>query len=149
MTHTWVPWWMRGSVDEVRTLPAGQWWDAVRVPLAVGTEALRNLGSETGAVIEDGFGGILYWLVVPGSAADWRLPRVRVLGRGSHVAVPPPHRVDGPGLHWRVPPAHGRDTTVAPRLHTALLDAMSPTPDPPAPTDPEPGRGGHSPHEVA
>lgn len=128
MTTGWVPGWMRGSGGEVRTLPAGQWWDAIRVPVALGSVALKNLGSETGAVIEDGFGGILYWLVVPGSAACWRLPRVQVLGRGSHVAVPPLHRVGGPGLYWRVLPAHGRDTTVAPRLHAALLRSTRPAP---------------------
>jgi hypothetical protein len=71
-----------GSV-EVRTVAAGGWWDAVRVPLGLGTDALRNLGDETGAVIRDGFGGRLYWLIPPGSAADWELPHVRVLGRGA------------------------------------------------------------------
>ncbi|MEU0059424.1 hypothetical protein [Streptomyces sp. NPDC006334] len=81
-----------GSV-EVRIVAAGGWWDAVRVPLDLGADALRHLGDETGAVIADGFSGRLYWLIPPGSAAGWELPRVRVLGRGRHVAIPPLHRV--------------------------------------------------------
>lgn len=74
---------------EVRTVPAGRWWTAVRVPVALGALALESLGDETGAVIKDGYGGIMYWLVPPGDASEWRLPDVQVLGRGSHVAVPP------------------------------------------------------------
>jgi hypothetical protein len=110
---------------EVRALPAGCWWDAVRVPLAPGVRALGLLGDETGAVIRDGYGGILYWLLVPGGATGWHLPEVQVLGRGSHVAVPPPRRTKGPGLYWQVPPAYGRECTDSTRLHTALSRALS------------------------
>ncbi|MFE9093475.1 hypothetical protein [Streptomyces sp. NPDC007264] len=111
---------MRPYSAEVRTLPAGRWWDAVRVPLALGARTLQHLGDETGAVIKDGFGGILYWLVVPNAADGWRLPEVQVLGSGCHVAVPPLHRTTGPGLYWRVPPSRERECTSAHRLHSAL-----------------------------
>jgi hypothetical protein len=114
---------MRPYSTEVRTLPAGRWWDAVRVPLAVGARALQTLGDESGAVIKDSFGGMLYWLVLPNAADGWSLPQIHVLGPGSHVAIPPLHRTSGPGLHWRVPLAQDRDWTMAPRLHAALTSA--------------------------
>ncbi|MFI7413120.1 hypothetical protein ACIBU0_31050 [Streptomyces sp. NPDC049627] len=118
-----------GSV-EVRMVPAGGWWDAVRVPLGPGNDVLRHLGDETGAVIRDGFGGRLYWLVPPGSAADWNLPQVRVLGRGSHVAIPPLHRVSTPGLCWQIPPSRDHEWTNTPRLHAALRTALLPEKSP-------------------
>ncbi|WP_260463564.1 hypothetical protein [Streptomyces sp. TRM72054] len=121
-----------GSV-EVRIVAAGGWWDAVRVPLGLGIDALRHLGDETGAVIRDGFGERLYWLIPPGSAADWDLPRLRVLGRGCHVVIPPIHHVTCLGLCWQVPPSRGHEWTNTPRLHsalrTALLREKSPAPD--------------------
>jgi hypothetical protein len=110
---------------EVQTLAAGDWWDAVRVPLGLGVHALRHLEDETGAVIRDGYGGILYWLIRPGSAAHWQLPQVTVLGPGCHVAIPPLHRTTGPGLYWQVPPARGRERTVASRLYAALRASLS------------------------
>lgn len=99
--------------------------DAVRVPLAPGARALNLLGDRTGAVIRDGFGGILYWLVAPGEAAGWHLPHVQVLGHGCHVAVPPPHRTKGPGLYWQVPLAYGRECTDPGPLHAALSTVLS------------------------
>jgi hypothetical protein len=108
---------------EVRTVPAGRWWNAVRVPLALGTPALMSLGDDTGAVIKDGYGKILYWLIPPGDAGDWRLPDVQVLGPGSHVAVPPLRRTSGPGLYWRVPLSRDRYWTDSELLRQALSAA--------------------------
>jgi hypothetical protein len=108
---------------EVRTVPAGRWWNAVRVPIALGTPALKTLGDESGAVIKDGFGGIMYWLVPPGDATDWRLADVQVLGPGCHVAVPPLRRTSGPGPYWRVPLSHDRYGTDTERLRLALTEA--------------------------
>jgi hypothetical protein len=125
MTVRGVPRWMPTRHAEVQTLAAGDWWDAVRVPLGLGVHALRHLEDETGAVIRDGYGGILYWLIPPGSAAHRQLPQVTVLGPGCHVAVPPLHRTTGPGLYWQVPPARGRETTAAPRLCVALRASLS------------------------
>ncbi|MEU9055020.1 MULTISPECIES: hypothetical protein [unclassified Streptomyces] len=124
MTVGRTPWWMQPGSVEVRIVAAGGWWDAVRVPLDLGTDALRHLGDETGAVIADGFSGRLYWLIPPGSAADWQLPHVRVLGRGWHVAIPPLHRVTRPGLYWQVHPSRGHEWTNTPRLHSALRTAL-------------------------
>ncbi|MFJ8635589.1 hypothetical protein [Streptomyces sp. NPDC093568] len=124
MTVDEAPWWMHPGSVEVRIVAAGGWWDAVRVPLDLGTDTLRDLGDGTGAVIGDGFGGRLYWLIPPGSAADWELPQVRVLGRGCHVAIPPLHRVTRPGLYWRVSPSRDHEWTNTPRLHSALRTAL-------------------------
>jgi hypothetical protein len=125
MTGSWSPRWMRQDGAQARLLPAGRWWDAVRVPLGLGSHAMRHLGDETGAVITDGYGRILYWLIRPGTAADWRLPEVQVLGAGCHVVVPPAHRTTGPGPHWRVPPARDHECTSAPALHSALRASLS------------------------
>lgn len=124
MTVRRVPRWMSSHGADVRTLAAGCWWDAVRVPFAPGVRALGVLGGESGAVIRDGYGDILYWLVPPGEATDWHLPEVLVLGHGSHVAVPPPSRTKGPGLYWQVPVAYGRECTDAADLHAALSAAL-------------------------
>ena len=125
MTTSELPRWMPSRRAEVRTLAAGEWWDAVRVPPGLGVHALRHLGDETGAVIRDGYGGILYWLISPGSAAHWHLPQVTVLGPGCHVAIPPLHRTTGPGLYWQVPPSQVRETTATPRLYDALHASLS------------------------
>ena len=69
-------------------------------------------------------GGRLYWLIPPGSAADWDLPWVRVLGRGCHVAIPPLHRVARAGLYWQIPPSRDHEWTNTPRLHSALRTAL-------------------------
>ncbi|MER6355681.1 hypothetical protein ABT186_28675 [Streptomyces sp. NPDC001634] len=79
--------------------PAGEWWDAVRVPRAIALEALGRLGANSGAVIKDPGGGILYWLVPASHADDWQMPegaRIAVLGQPDHVAVPGPQRTAGP-----------------------------------------------------
>lgn len=108
---------------DVCLVPAGRWWDAVKVPAVLGEAVLTLLAHDTGAVVEDPFGAHLYWLVPPGSAADWRLPDVTVLGVACYVAVPPGHRVGGLGVRWRVPCAPGQTLTDPARLHAALRAA--------------------------
>lgn len=105
---------------------AGQWWDAVRVPRRIGESVLATLGDTTGAVIEDPAGALLYWLVQPGTAAQWSLPPycgVRVQGETTHLAVPGPQRTAGP--HWRVPPTPSRCLTPADTLGAALDTAVT------------------------
>ncbi|MGW0707180.1 hypothetical protein ACWD4G_14680 [Streptomyces sp. NPDC002643] len=123
MTVSRAPRWMCSYSPEVRTVPAGRWWNAVRVPIALGTPTLKSLGDASGAVIKDGFGGIMYWLVPPGDAMNWQLPEVQILGAGSHVAVPPLRRTAGPGLYWRVPLSHDRYWTDTDTLRSALTAA--------------------------
>ncbi|WP_338895474.1 hypothetical protein WBG99_06935 [Streptomyces sp. TG1A-60] len=123
MTVSRAPRWMCAYSPEVRTVLAGRWWNAVRVPVVLGAPALKSLADESGAVIKDGYGGILYWLIPPGAATDWRLTGVQVLGPGSHVAVPPLRRTSGPGLFWRVPLSREHYWTDPERLRTALTAA--------------------------
>ncbi|MER6687901.1 hypothetical protein [Streptomyces minutiscleroticus] len=115
-----VPRWVRTLGPEARALPAGEWWDAVRVPLHHGRAALERLGASTGAVIEDGYGAILYWLIRPSSAPDWHLPPTHLLGPGCHVALPPAYRTAGPGLYWRIPPSARHNWTCPGKLGEAL-----------------------------
>lgn len=96
----------------------------MKVPARLGELVLRRLGDKGGAVIRDSWSGHLYWLVAAGSAANWRLPGVVVLGVACYVAVPPAHRTYGPGPHWAVPPSGGRELTDAGALHGALTYAL-------------------------
>lgn len=120
----WLP---PGRIVELR--PAGEWWDAIRVPRALGEPVLTALGPSCGAVIEDPSGALLYFLVRPGDAAGWSVPAgcgVLVHGHTAHVAVPGPQRTAGP--HWRVPPTRTRCLTPAGPLREALgtaIDAAS------------------------
>lgn len=116
----WIP---AGRAVSMR--PAGRWWDAIRVPRSLALTVLGQLGDQTGAVIEDPSGDILYWLVAPGHAADWEFhpaAGVHVLGETAHVAVPGPQRTAGP--HWRVPPTCTRCLTDPRRLKAALYAAV-------------------------
>ncbi|WP_240677874.1 DUF7848 domain-containing protein [Actinacidiphila soli] len=91
----WLP---TGRLVAMR--PAGQWWDAVRVPRSLGEPALTALGPACGAVIEDPGGALLYFLIQPGQAAHWQMPPnsgVRVQGAATYLAVPGPQRT-GPTL---------------------------------------------------
>ncbi|UGY92629.1 hypothetical protein [Streptomyces gobiensis] len=97
----------------------------VRVPRWLGALALPRLGEDSGAVIEDGFGRVWYWLIPPGTADGWELRHVVVLGETCHVAVPPQWFTEGPGLRWRVPLAPGRYLTDPELLHKALTAATA------------------------
>jgi hypothetical protein len=117
--------WSPPSGTDVELLPAGRWWDAVKVSRWLAEPALDRLGDDSGAVIEDGFGRTWYWLVAPGGADGWRLQQVVPLGETCYLAVPPQHRTGGPGLRWRVPLAPGRYLTGPGLLHQALADAVA------------------------
>ncbi|TQK42416.1 hypothetical protein FBY35_3820 [Streptomyces sp. SLBN-118] len=127
MTIDSVPRWVQLCGREVQALPAGQWWDAVRVPLSLGVRALEYLGDDVRAVIKDDYGSMLCWLIRPGSADHWQSPQVQVLGQNCHMAVPPQHRTFGPGLHWHVPPTREQYWTSTKRLHSALHTALAAT----------------------
>ena len=116
--------WRPPTGTSVLLLPAGRWWDAVKAPHRVGEFALKLLAYDTGGVIEDSYGGHLYWLVRTGSAADWRLPHVTVLSTACYVAVPPAHRTEGFGVRWLVPCEPGHALTDAADLWEALDAAL-------------------------
>lgn len=105
----------------------GRTWDAVRVPRWVAMVTLPAL-DESGAVIEDSWGAIWYWLIPSGAANGWALPGIQVLGRACYVAVPPVRRTAPGGVRWLLPPEPGRPAVSDPRmLHTALENAVAQT----------------------
>nr|WP_180218306.1 hypothetical protein [Streptomyces albus] len=104
-------------------LPAGEWWDAVRVPAYLGEGVLARIGALSGAVIRDPYGSRLYWLIEPGSANEWSFDEftaVQVLGTANWVTVPPRNRLHPPGPHWAVPCSPAASLTPAACLHAAL-----------------------------
>ncbi|GAA2389777.1 hypothetical protein GCM10010420_11900 [Streptomyces glaucosporus] len=124
-----------------RAVPAGVWWDAVRMPGRAGLrvlDAMLRYGDRPpGPVIGDLPGeagpGVpgeeweeweersrVYFLIPPRAADRWELPGARVLGRGSYVVVPDAAGLRPPGLHWLVPPAADRCLTSV----RSLLRAM-------------------------
>ncbi|WP_254885722.1 hypothetical protein [Streptomyces sp. NA02950] len=113
-------------------LPAGKWWDAVRVEEPIGERALAFLGSHSGAVIQDRC-NTLYWLITPGAAVSWNLRNVHVLshaeGVATYLGVPPVRRLARPGTFWRVPFTQDWYLTDAWRLYKALAHAVLTEPD--------------------
>ncbi|OMI34016.1 hypothetical protein [Streptomyces sparsogenes] len=121
--------WIPPSGRSTQLQPAGKSWDAVRVPLSIGIgigkRTLDLLGDATGAVIENPFDKVLYWLIAPGSAADWDmslLPHIAVWGATSYIEVPPADFRKGPGVRWLVPP-HDRHLSAPSALYAALQTA--------------------------
>ncbi|MFI7242777.1 hypothetical protein [Streptomyces qinglanensis] len=133
-------WWPLPKGLDAVLLPAGEWWDAVRVPAYLGEGVLTRLGSASGAVIRDPYGSRLYWLVEPESAQGWsfcEFAAVQVLGEASWVTVPPSSRLHPPGPHWAVPctPAGSLTPTAALQaaLHATITQNLGPRPRPAAP----------------
>ncbi|GLV78021.1 hypothetical protein ACH4VS_32545 [Streptomyces hygroscopicus] len=126
MTTRTLPWKPPPAVD-VEALPVGRWWDAVRAAPMVGERALKTLGDETGAVIQDKR-GTLYWLVKVGSVErNWQLRGVRLLAEladeRTYLGVPPVSWTTGPEAHWRVPLGPDHYLTHPWRLREALAEA--------------------------
>ncbi|GLV80291.1 hypothetical protein ACH4VS_30180 [Streptomyces hygroscopicus] len=126
MTTRTLPWKPPPAVD-VEALPVGKWWDAVKAPAAIGERALKTLGDETGAVIQDKR-GTLYWLVEVGSVErNWQLRGVRLLAEladeRTYLGVPPVSWTTGPRSHWRVPLGPDHYLTHPWRLRQALAEA--------------------------
>lgn len=116
------------TIKNCRLEPAGDTWDAVRVPRSVGSDAVAILGSRSGAALQDPHEGCLYFFIAPGTAAEWgpeEAPGARILGAGAHVVFPPPRRTQGPGPHWRICPGDDGLLTDAAALRAALEDAAS------------------------
>jgi hypothetical protein len=123
--------WSPPTGGTVELTPAGRAWDAVRVHTGIGLSAIARLGDDSGAVIEDVHGGILYWLIRPRAADAWELPQpyVEIRGDASYVAVPPVWHTEGHHrLRWIVPPKRIRYLTDPEPLHTALAAAIEALP---------------------
>lgn len=112
----WLP---TGSLVALRS--AGRWWDAVRVPRHIGEAVLTALGDQSGAVIDDPSGALMYWLIPPGGAHAWAMPDqsgIVVQGDATYIAVPGTGRTVGP--HWRIPPSPSKCLTDADPLGELL-----------------------------
>ncbi|MEE1929810.1 hypothetical protein V1J52_16720 [Streptomyces sp. TRM 70351] len=125
MSHSSSVPWSPPSGGEPVLLPAGRWWDAVRVPAGLGPAVLAALGERTGAVMEDATHRVWTWLVEPGAATAWpHLEGVYVFTSGLSIPVPPAGVTTGP-LRWLVLPATTALTEPEPLLRalTAAWDA--------------------------
>ncbi|MEU5638508.1 hypothetical protein [Streptomyces milbemycinicus] len=126
--------WMPTSGRSAELQPAGRSWDVVRVPLSIGIgkRTLGLLGYTTGAVIQNPFDEVLYWLIAPGSAEKWDmtlLPGIQVWGATAYIEVPSIDCRKGPGIRWRVPPRDQHLTDPAAllaALKTATHEALGP-----------------------
>lgn len=89
-------------------LEAGRLWDVLSVPEHLGLSALELLRRAqlraTGPVLVNCGARRVGFFLPPAPATEWVGPGVRHVGRGSWVAVPPPHRSAGWRLEWLLPP---------------------------------------------
>ncbi len=112
------------SADGTCIAAAGEHWDAVKLPRALGAAALSSVAGEPGAVVVSAGNRSLYFLIPPGSATAWNLPPAVVLGATSHIALPPPHRQQPPGPYWLISPRAGRLHTHSGELLCAVEIAL-------------------------
>nr|WP_244188034.1 hypothetical protein [Streptomyces regalis] len=89
-------------------LEAGRLWDVLTVPEHLGLSALdllrRAQVRASGPVLVNCGARRVGFFLPPDPATEWVGPGVRHAGRGSWVAVPPPHRSSGWRLEWLLPP---------------------------------------------
>jgi hypothetical protein len=111
MNAQWAePWAPIGS--DVELMPAGHWWDAVKLSAALGAHVLARLEDASGAVITDGYA--YCWLIQPRSARAWEgMAGVQVLGPACYVAVPPAIPAPRAMVQWLVPVSMDRCLTDA------------------------------------
>jgi hypothetical protein len=119
--------------NDVVLRPAGEEWDAVRMPSDLAARVLADLAEDAlppGAVIHD---HDMYWFVSAGGADEWVWPDavdVRVLSRG-WVGVPPDHWRPSPdckhtrGAHWERPIVNRRLLTESRALYAAVQAALA------------------------
>ncbi|MGA5819972.1 hypothetical protein ACPC54_19170 [Kitasatospora sp. NPDC094028] len=101
----WRPAWVP-DVETAR-LPAGRYWDAIRVIEPEAHRALQLLGPGIGPVIANPYAQVSFFLITTLQEL-WEPTRTaRLLRPGTVVAVPQWHVRDGPDVHWAVPPGSG------------------------------------------
>jgi hypothetical protein len=113
---------------EAEMREAGVDWDAVSLPAYLGDRVLAELADDCGAVIRDPYAHLLYWLIRPGTAEGRRFPdaaRVRVLGKGSCLVVPPVGCDRSAVVYWARPVVNGCLLTGSWRLHARDADRYS------------------------
>ncbi|MDJ1131238.1 hypothetical protein [Streptomyces iconiensis] len=109
---------------DAHALPAGECWDAVRVPSYLAARAIDLLGVQCGSVISDPYGSRYYWLIPANSGAEWAsfpaVSQVQRLSVACWVTVPPCAHRAPPGPYWVVPFREDGYLTDPYRLHAAL-----------------------------
>lgn len=96
--------------EGAQAVPAGTWWDAVRVPQDLGVNVVRAfrtfVPARLGPVIADLDMKVpsLYFLTPLGTATDWNVPPSRGLGHHSYIVIPETGTTSPPGPYWLVRP---------------------------------------------
>lgn len=113
-------------------LPAGNFWDAIKMRADLGKAVLDQLGDKAGPVIYDSWGEMVYFLVPAGSSLRWEAPNTWARGTASWVPIPGLEATTGP--HWLVPPDISGRLTGLDDLRAAFEAATEETkPRPPLP----------------
>lgn len=107
-----------------RIAAAGLEWDAVKIPRFVGLQVLHAL-PKPGAVMVEPTDRALYFLVPPGSTANWTCPQSSPLGESTFVILPPHSKQSPPGPYWLITPNSARLHTDTRVLGAALMNAVS------------------------
>ncbi|KAB7835526.1 hypothetical protein [Streptomyces mobaraensis] len=125
MFPSWVP------LDRVRSVAAGEHWQAVRTSLLLGERALGCLGKSIGPVIRAPYTAHMVFLLGLNSlsSSSWKVPGARLLPGGARVEIPPGTIRSGRDVHWAVPPDQGRTDPSA--LRAALNGQPAATTPPP------------------
>ncbi|WP_425838317.1 hypothetical protein [Streptomyces fractus] len=127
----WVP------EQGAQAVPAGTWWDTVRVPEVLGVNVVRAFRTlaptRLGPVIADLDMKVpsLYFLTPLDTVATWDEPPTRGLGHHSYIVVPDADTTSPPGPYWLIRP---QDITVLtdPRALRRFLHCAEPDTHPPA-----------------
>ncbi|WP_147255648.1 hypothetical protein [Streptomyces sp. PT12] len=122
-TNPAAPEWLPAAADEIRRVPCGRWFDAVRVPCVVSIGAFARLGGAVGPVVGDQRAGQHWWLVPSGEAVGWSLPEVDVAATGRTLLVPAANAPATAALWWASPPQG--PLTDPPLLRAALNDELA------------------------
>ncbi|WP_405987229.1 DUF6415 family natural product biosynthesis protein [Streptomyces sp. NBC_00872] len=127
--------WTPPAGTTIEMVSVGRYWDAVRVRSYIGERVIERLGADSGAVIEDWHGQVLYWLIPLGAADTWNLPLSAVvpLSVATFLSVPPvSYTGEEKRLRWIVPLTTTCYLTDPELLHDVLtaeiLAAASSTP---------------------
>ncbi|WP_369362147.1 hypothetical protein AB5L52_00125 [Streptomyces sp. CG4] len=94
---------------QTHRLSCGRYFDAVRAPSYIAEPALALLGSGIGPVLANNYAQAWHFLLRPGVAqlGRWDIRGVRLLRRGTAIAVPAYQVTAGDDVRWVVPPGAG------------------------------------------
>ncbi len=123
--------WVTALPSTPTPLPAGQYWDAVRLAPEIAPTVYQHMCTITqggpGPVLVDAHAYWQYWLVRPGATASWRLPGVTCRSTGGFVTLVHAARTAGPGPHWLIPPSSEGRLAHAALLHSVIRAVVGPS----------------------